>query len=61
VIGGSEGADTVDGGDSLAPSAALAIRPATSLRPDIVILLVGLSGLALLPVAYRAWRGRRTG
>jgi uncharacterized membrane protein YdjX (TVP38/TMEM64 family) len=29
------------------------------LRPDIVISLVGLSALALLPVAYRAWFGRR--
>jgi uncharacterized membrane protein YdjX (TVP38/TMEM64 family) len=31
------------------------------LRPDIVLSLVGLTVLALLPVAYRAWRGRRTG
>jgi uncharacterized membrane protein YdjX (TVP38/TMEM64 family) len=28
------------------------------LRPDIVISLLGLTALALLPVAYRAWRGR---
>jgi uncharacterized membrane protein YdjX (TVP38/TMEM64 family) len=30
------------------------------LRPEIVLPLVGLAALALLPVAYRTWRPRRT-
>jgi hypothetical protein len=40
-------------------SAGLPITLASFLRPDIVISLVGLTALALLPVAYRAWFGRR--
>ena len=42
-------------------SAGLPLSLTSFLRPDIVIALVGLTGLALLPVAYRAWRARRTG
>jgi uncharacterized membrane protein YdjX (TVP38/TMEM64 family) len=33
--------------------------PSSVLTPQIVIALVGLALLALLPVAYRKWRGRR--
>jgi uncharacterized membrane protein YdjX (TVP38/TMEM64 family) len=41
--------------------AGLPISLASFLRPDIVISLVGLIVLALLPVAYRTWRTRRSG
>jgi uncharacterized membrane protein YdjX (TVP38/TMEM64 family) len=40
--------------------AGLPISLASFLRPDIVISLVGLAVLALLPVAYRTWRARRS-
>jgi len=33
--------------------------PASVLTPQVVIALVGLAVLALLPVAYRKWKGRR--
>ncbi|HSA80693.1 MAG TPA: VTT domain-containing protein [Geminicoccaceae bacterium] len=38
--------------------AGLPVSLTSLLRPDIVLSLVGLTVLALLPVAYRAWRGR---
>ena len=40
--------------------AGLPIGLGSFLRPDIVLSLVGLAVLALLPVAYRAWRYRRS-
>ena len=39
--------------------AGLPIGPGSFLRPDIVLSLAALAVLALLPVAYRAWFGRR--
>ncbi|MEX2648452.1 MAG: VTT domain-containing protein [Alphaproteobacteria bacterium] len=36
-----------------------AITPASALTPEVIVALVGLSVLALLPVAYRALRRRR--
>lgn len=33
--------------------------PASVLTPQVIIALVGLAVLALLPVAYRKWKGRR--
>jgi len=35
-----------------------AFSPASVLTPQVVIALVGLALLALLPVAYRKWKGR---
>lgn len=40
--------------------AGLPIGPASFLQPEIVLPLAGLSALALLPVAYRAWQTRRS-
>jgi uncharacterized membrane protein YdjX (TVP38/TMEM64 family) len=39
--------------------AGLPIGISSFLRPEIVVPLLGLSLLALLPVAYRAWQMRR--
>jgi uncharacterized membrane protein YdjX (TVP38/TMEM64 family) len=41
--------------------AGLPIGLKSLLRPEIVLPLIGLSALALLPVAYRAWHARRGG
>jgi uncharacterized membrane protein YdjX (TVP38/TMEM64 family) len=40
--------------------AGLPIGPESFLQPEIVLPLGGLSALALLPVAYRAWQTRRS-
>ena len=40
--------------------AGLPIGIESFLRPEIVLPLVGLAALAMLPVAYRSWRARRT-
>jgi uncharacterized membrane protein YdjX (TVP38/TMEM64 family) len=45
-------------GDAL--RAGLPLGVSSFVRPDIVLSLVGLAILALLPVAYRAWRFRRS-
>jgi uncharacterized membrane protein YdjX (TVP38/TMEM64 family) len=36
-----------------------AIRLSSLLTPQILLALAGLGGLALLPIAYRAWQARR--
>lgn len=40
-------------------AANLPLTPASFLTPRIILALIGLAALALLPVAYRAWRAGR--
>jgi uncharacterized membrane protein YdjX (TVP38/TMEM64 family) len=59
IIPGSFVYATVGAGLGSVLDSGQAFSPASVLTPQIIVALLGLAVLALLPVGYRKWKGRR--